>query len=86
MNLFTRWTGTVAVCLLVLSAARTTPATLQHDDSAMEGRGDHVMGFDHHKTTHHFTLTKTGGTIQVRRRSSDSARDIYYIQMNLQNL
>ena len=86
MNLFTRWTGTVAVCLLVLSAARTTPGTPQHDDSAMEGRGDHVMGFDYNKTTHHFTLTKTGGTIQVTANvSSDSAsRD--HIRMHLQHI
>jgi hypothetical protein len=86
MNLFTRCIGTVVVCFLMLSAARTTPAAPQHDDSAMEGRGDHVMGFDHDKTTHHFTLTKTGGTIQVTANvSSDSAsRD--HIRMHLQHI
>jgi hypothetical protein len=28
-------------------------------------RGDHVMGFDHAKTTHHFRLTPSGGAIEV---------------------
>ncbi len=28
-------------------------------------RGDHVMGFDHAKTTHHFRLTPSGGRIEV---------------------
>jgi hypothetical protein len=28
-------------------------------------RGDHVMGFDHAKTTHHFRLTLSGGVIEV---------------------
>jgi hypothetical protein len=86
MNLFTRWIGTVAVCLLVLLAARTTPATPQHDDSAMEGRGDHVMGFDHDKTTHHFTLTKTGGIIQVTANDSSDSASRDHIRMHLQHI
>jgi hypothetical protein len=28
-------------------------------------RGDHVMGFDHQKTTHHFLLYADGGAIEV---------------------
>lgn len=31
----------------------------------MNKRGDRVMGFDHAKTTHHFGLLRTGGTIEV---------------------
>jgi hypothetical protein len=31
----------------------------------MNKRGDKHMGFDHMKTTHHFLLAKSGGTIQV---------------------
>ena len=32
----------------------------------MNARGDHVMGFSHEKTTHHFQLTYDGGLIDVR--------------------
>jgi len=31
----------------------------------MNKRGDKHMGFDHMKTTHHFLLAKSGGSIQV---------------------
>jgi hypothetical protein len=33
--------------------------------AAVNERGDAVMGFDHSKTTHHFSLTPEGGTIAV---------------------
>jgi hypothetical protein len=33
---------------------------------------DHVMGFSHEKTTHHFELRKDGGSIEVR---ADDAKD-----------
>jgi hypothetical protein len=35
-------------------------------------RGDHVMGFDHTKTTHHFRLSPAGGAIEV---SANDAAD-----------
>lgn len=35
----------------------------------MNKRGDHVMGFDHAKTTHHFRLSPQGGTIEVTANS-----------------
>ncbi|HEU5239857.1 MAG TPA: hypothetical protein VFU37_22180 [Pyrinomonadaceae bacterium] len=34
-------------------------------DEAMNKRGDHVMGFDHNKTTHHFRLFPQGGIIEI---------------------
>ena len=42
----------------------TAPPSGGHHDQ-VAGRGDHVMGFDHSKTTHHFTMTATGGVIAV---------------------
>jgi hypothetical protein len=36
-----------------------------HQDHKMNERGDHVMGFDHMKTTHHFHLLPDGGSIEV---------------------
>ncbi|MBV9960017.1 MAG: hypothetical protein JO360_16445 [Acidobacteria bacterium] len=42
--------------------------------AGMHQRGDHVMGFDQQKTTHHFRLTNTGGVIQVEaNEASDTA-------------
>jgi|ERR1700751_3275761 len=86
MNPFPRRVGTVAICLLLLSAARTAPAAPQHDDSAMNSRGDHVMGFDHDRTTHHFTLTKAGGIIQVTANDSSDSASRDHIRMHLQHI
>jgi len=86
MNLLTRGIATVAVCLLMLSAAGRAPAGPQHDDSAMNRRGDHVMGFDHDKTTHHFTLTKSGGKIQVTANDSSDSASRDHIRIHLQHI
>lgn len=42
-------------------------AVLAQDDhhGAVEKRGDHVMGFSHEKSTHHFRLFADGGAIEV---------------------
>jgi len=62
-------TFTIALGLASFAAflgAQTTPTPSTHDHhAAVNERGDHVMGFDHEKTTHHFRLTKTGGLIEV---------------------
>lgn len=52
--------------LLLSSAAfaqNSTSADAHH--AAVDARGDHVMGFDHVTTTHHFRLTPSGGAIEV---------------------
>ena len=52
------------------------PALAQESKSchgtAVDERGDHVMGFDHEKTAHHFRLTPSGGAIEV---SANDAAD-----------
>ena len=42
-----------------------------HHD-AVNQRGDHVMGFSHEKTTHHFRLYADGGAIEV---TANDAKD-----------
>ena len=55
----------------VLCACLCLGAQTHHDD--VNKRGDHVMGFPHEKTTHHFLLHPDGGTIQVE---ANDAKDI----------
>jgi hypothetical protein len=51
----------------------TVLAFAQQDHQAMVNEhGDHVMGFSHEKTTHHFELNRDGGVIDVR---ADDASD-----------
>jgi hypothetical protein len=39
----------------------------------VDDRGDHVMGFDHTKTSHHFLLSRSGGSIEVSANDPDDA-------------
>jgi hypothetical protein len=52
----------------------------------MNSRGDHVMGFSHEKTTHHFRLYADGGDIEV---TANDPRDVATrdeIQMHLAHI
>lgn len=46
-------------------------------------RGDHVMGFSHDKTTHHFELFKDGGEIRVTANEAKDQASIDQIRMHL---
>lgn len=54
---------------LVIGAALTFA---QDHQAQVNEHGDHVMGFSHEKTTHHFELHYDGGIIDVR---SDDVKD-----------
>lgn len=49
----------------------------------MNKRGDHVMGFDHHKTTHHFRLLPEGGIIEVTANNSEDFESRDKIRLHL---
>jgi hypothetical protein len=84
MNRLARGIGILTSCLFLLPCAAV--ALQQHDNTAMNSRGNHVMGFDQDKTTHHFTLTKTGGVIQVQADDSTDAASRDHIRMHLQHI
>ena len=52
-------------------------------DQKMNERGDHVMGFDHTKTTHHFRLLPDGGSIEVAANSAQDTESRDQIRMHL---
>jgi hypothetical protein len=52
-------------------------------DEKMNERGDHVMGFDHTKTTHHFRLLADGGSIEVAANSPQDTESRDQIRMHL---
>lgn len=71
---------------LTLFIALISVAFAQHDhdtSSGIEHRGDAVMGFDHDKTTHHFGVTKNGGTIQVTANDAKDKDSIAAIRSHL---
>jgi hypothetical protein len=63
----------IGACLV----AAATNALAQHDadrHAAMQQRGEHAMGFDQERSTHHFRLEKSGGAIEVTAKDpADSA-------------
>ncbi len=65
-------------------AATATPPPSHHDAGVAE-RGDHVMGFDHRKTTHHFTLTETGGIISVSANDASDTQSRDAIRLHLRH-
>jgi hypothetical protein len=76
---------TIAAGLFLLASAAVA-VQQQHDNTAMNTRGGHVMGFDQSKTTHHFTLTKTGGIIQVQANDPSDAASRDHIRMHLEHI
>jgi len=67
----------IAVAFATLALAQDT----HHD--AVDKRGDHVMGFSHEKTTHHFRLYKDGGAIEVTANDPTDTASRDQIQMHL---
>jgi hypothetical protein len=61
---------TLLICTLVSMAWAAAAQDAHHE--AVNRRGDHVMGFSHEKTTHHFRLHADGGEIEV---TANDAKD-----------
>jgi hypothetical protein len=54
----------LAATSLAVPDARAQTQDHSHCAGVIE-RGDHVMGFDHSRTSHHFRLTRSGGVIEA---------------------
>ena len=73
--------------LPVLSAAQqaSQPDQRTRQDGVVQ-RGDHVMGFSHNATTHHFHLLKDGGQIVVTANDPNDKSSIEEIRMHLMHI
>jgi hypothetical protein len=59
-------------------------AAASHDPgTAVNQRGDAVMGFDHTRTTHHFLLATDGGAIQVEVNDPQDTESLTQIRAHL---
>ena len=67
----------IAVAIAVLFAATRVLAEDEHANGphhdGVDHRGDHGMGFSHEKTTHNFTLTKSGGVVSADAKDANDA-------------
>ncbi|HKV09350.1 MAG TPA: hypothetical protein VJ725_14500 [Thermoanaerobaculia bacterium] len=58
-------------------------AAQENTHTALDHRGDEVMGFEHTRTTHHFLLKEDGGVIQVEVNDSGDAASLAQIRSHL---
>lgn len=67
-----------------MASAEQNPSADQDKRSeAVVKRGEHVMGFSHESTTHHFRLFKDGGEIDVRANDPKDKASIDQIRSHL---
>ena len=52
----------------------------------VDSHGDQAMGFAHDKTTHHFLMSETGGSIQVTANDAKDEANIDAIRMHLAHI
>ena len=55
-------------------------------DAEMKKRGDAAMGFDQDRVSHHFHLTKTGGSIEVHVKQSADEDSLKQIRDHLRSI
>ena len=73
--------GTIA---MLLFAAGSGAQDAHHN--AVDQRGDHVMGFSHEKTTHHFRISDDGGAIEVTANDPKDSGSRDQIRMHLSHI
>ena len=66
--------------------ARQPHTTPQQPDRQTMERGRHAMGFDQTKTTHHFLLQQTGGTIEITANDKADSASITSIRTHLEHI
>jgi hypothetical protein len=79
--------GALAVTLVLASPAGAQDChsnSKHHAD--VDSRGDHVMGFDHEKTTHAFRLTPKGGVIEVAVHNAKDKESLDAIHTHLEHI
>ena len=74
----------LALASLAIAYAQQPKKDTTHEQ--MNKRGDHVMGFDHTKTTHHFLLEEVGGSIEVTANKPDDVESSKQIRMHLTHI
>ena len=72
--------------LLLIALALASPPAAPHQHAASHDRANQGMGFDQQKTTHHFLLQKTGGTIEVTAKDAGDTASTDQIRMHLRHI
>jgi hypothetical protein len=73
----------MGVAVLLFAAILLQNPQAQNPQQGVVERGDHVMGFSHEKTAHHFLLYPNGGEINVSANDPSDKGSIEQIRMHL---
>jgi len=76
----------LATILPFLAGAATAQSHDSSHSAGVDKRGDHVMGFGHEKTVHHFRLTKTGGSIEAEAKDGTDTESREQIRMHFAHI
>jgi hypothetical protein len=79
------WTSTLTIFVLASLAAQSA-TTAQDQHAQMNSRGSMVMGFDRHRTAHHFYLYTDGGAIDVFITDVSDINDLNGIRAHLPHI
>lgn len=69
--------------ILLFAAILVQNSEVQNPSQGVIERGDHVMGFSHEKTAHHFVLYPNGGEINVSANDPSDKGSIEQVRMHL---
>src|SRR4051794_6014718 len=69
--------------ILTITLFTALSAFAQEHHDGVSQRADKVRGFSHEKPTHHFRLTKDGGTLEVTANDATDSASRDQIQMHL---
>jgi hypothetical protein len=78
----------ILICVPACSYAQGSSDQTQQDHSMedVNRHGDTAMGFSHLKTTHHFVLSTSGGSIEVKANDANDTDSRDHIRMHLQHV
>ncbi len=85
-RLFPVATALVALAIASPRAAQQTSGAAATPAHPHDAAAQHAMGFDPHKTTHHFHLYEDGGAIDVRVNDKADATNRDAIRMHLSHI
>jgi hypothetical protein len=74
---------TVFIAQAQQQSKKNTSSMTGMADNEMNSRGDHVMGFDNNKTTHHFRLLPQGGIIEITANAAEDTESRDQIRSHL---
>jgi len=72
--------------LLFVALVLTASGAEQHQHAQSQDRAHQGMGFDQQKTTHHFLIHKTGGTIEVIAKDANDTVSTDEIRTHLRHI